>query len=66
MATYVVKRMNRPALVANNDQAFTGDLGNEIIAGFCDLALMPNQHPLLGKNLLLFLRKNLGSDKIAL
>ena len=27
---------------------------------------MPDQHPLLGKNLLLFLGKNFGRDKIAL
>src|SRR5437867_6196065 len=66
MATHVVQRMSLSALVANHDQAFTGEVRNEIIAGFCDLTLMPDQHPLPGKNLLLLLSENLGRNKIPL
>jgi hypothetical protein len=53
-------------VVTDNDQTLASDFRAEIIARFWDLTLMPNQNPLLGKNLALFLRKNLRGHKIAL
>src|SRR5260370_28913187 len=51
---------------ANNHQRFIRDLRDKIISGFSDLALMPNQHPLPQKNLLLLLRKNLRGNEVLL
>ncbi len=66
MTANVVKGADRRSFIPDDDQTFARDFRNKIITGSCDLVLMPNQHPLLGKNLLLFLRKNFGRDKIAL
>jgi hypothetical protein len=58
--------MDRPAFVPDNDQTFAGDFRDKVITRIWDLTVMPNQNPLLGKNRLLFLRKNLRGNKIAL
>src|SRR4029453_4678708 len=58
--------MDGPTFIPNYDQAFAGDFCGKIISCCCDLVLVPNQQPLLGKDLLLLLRKNLRGDKIAL
>src|SRR6202008_467010 len=66
MTANVVKGADRRSFIPHDNQIFAGDFRNKIITGSCDLVLMPNQHPLFGKNLLLFLCKNFGRDKIAL
>src|SRR6266487_842851 len=66
MAANVVKAADHRSLIPYDDQTFTGDFRDEIITGSCDLILVPDQNPMLGKNLPLFLRKNLRGDKIAL
>src|SRR5437763_240671 len=59
VATHVVKRMNVSAFVAQNDDIFAGDLGNEVIPGLRYLALMPCQDPLLREDFLSLVGKNL-------
>jgi hypothetical protein len=66
VAADVVKPMDRPTLIPDHDQAFAGDFCGKIVSWVCDLILVPNQHPLPGKDLILFLCKNLRGDKIAL
>jgi hypothetical protein len=53
VAANVVKPMDLSAFIADNNQALARDLCGKIITGFCDLTLVPDQHPLLGENLLL-------------
>ena len=59
VAADVVKAMHFSAFITNDDQRFARDLRDKIISGFSDLTLMPDQHPLLGEDFLLFLSKNL-------
>ena len=66
MTANVVKCADRRIFYPGRRSNFRRRLPKKIITGSCDLILMPNQHPLLGKNLLLFLGKNFGRDKIAL
>src|SRR5436190_624229 len=66
VSAYVVKAMHFSAFITNDDQNFARDLRDKIIAGFGDLTLMPNQHPLLGENLLLLPGKNLRRNKVLL
>src|SRR5438128_8774185 len=77
MATNIVKPMNCRSLLAGragtllrrrtgDDQRFIGNLGDEIIARLRDLTLMPGQHPLLRKDILLFSRKNLRRNEKSL
>src|SRR4026208_283281 len=66
MTTNIVKGADRRSFIPDDDQTFAGDFRNKVITGSWDLVLMPNQHPLLGKNLLLFLPKKFRPDKVAL
>ena len=66
MTTDIVERADVILLVAQNDQAFAGYLGQKIITGPRDLALMPHQNPVTGKNLALLLGKDFARNKITL
>src|SRR5437868_12835555 len=58
--------MDRPAFVPDNDQTFAGYFRDKVITRLWNLTLVSNQHPLPGKNLLLFLRKNFRRNKVTL
>jgi hypothetical protein len=66
MTANIVKGADRRSLIPYDDQIFTGYFRDEIITGSFDLVLMPNQHPLRGKNLFLLIRKNIGGYEVAL
>src|SRR6267154_927884 len=66
MPANVIKSPNLPVLVPSNDQRFAGNFRNKKIARLRDLALMPHQHPLPRKNLLLFRLKDFPRNKIFL
>ena len=51
----IVKAAHRRLLSRTMIKLSLGDFRDEIIAGSCDLVLMPDQNPLPGKNLLLAL-----------
>src|SRR5688572_13500181 len=58
MAADIIESARLPALVPQDNQAFTRHLCHEISTGLRDLALMANTQPLCGKNPCLFLREN--------
>src|SRR5213083_1291754 len=66
VTAYVVKAMHFSAFITNDDQRFARDLRDQIIASFSELALVPNQDPLLRKNPLLFLCKNFRRHEVSL
>ena len=62
----VVKGADRRSLIFRDDQAFAGYFRKKIIAGFSELALMADQHPIGREYLLQLFSKNLRRNKIAL
>ena len=59
VTTNVVKRADRRSLILGNDDAFPGYFRKEIVAGFSELALMADQHPIGREYLLQLSGKNL-------
>src|SRR5947207_7171408 len=66
MATNIVKSADHQSLITDHDQTFSGNLREKVLARFRDLTLMPDQRPLLRKDLLLFFRKNLRRNEKSL
>src|SRR5207249_9312199 len=66
VAAHVIKSTNFSAFIADNDQAFVGDLRDKVIPGLGDCALMSHQHPLPRENSLLLLREDLRRDEVPL
>lgn len=60
MPAHIIKRSDFLLLISDYDQAFACNRGQEKVSRLFQLALMPDQQPLLCKNLLLFLRKSFG------
>ena len=59
VATHVVKAMNVSASVAQHDNTFASDLGDEVITGLRDLTLVACQDPVLREDFLSLVDKNL-------
>ena len=59
MAADIVECAHFAVLIAQNDETFAPCLLRQIGACAGDLTLMPDHEPLIGKNPLLFFRKNL-------
>src|SRR4030095_2793019 len=55
---HIVKPVNLSSLITQNDHRFIRDLRDKIITSFGNLTLMPDQYPLFGKDLFLFLLEN--------
>jgi hypothetical protein len=63
VAAHVVKGADRRSLIFRDDQAFAGHFRKKIVAGFGELGLMPDQHPLPREYLLQLFGKNLWRNK---
>jgi hypothetical protein len=46
VATHVIKAVNLFVFVANDDEAFATDFSDEVLTGFRDVILVPDQDPL--------------------
>ena len=79
MATNIVERSDLPSLtslarrslarrrlISDDDQAFACNRGQEKVSRLFQLALMPDQNPLLRENLFLFRGENFRRNKILL
>src|SRR5436190_23533451 len=66
VTAYVVKAMHFSAFITNDDQRFARDLRDQIIARLRELTLMPDDYPLLRKDILLLFCKNFRRHEVSL